>query len=64
VITLEGGYSISGQRQSVKAVLEELVQTSPSNKKDLVEKEKEEFFRVERLVHQLKEIQKRYWKSL
>ena len=64
VITLEGGYSVSGQRQSVKAVLEELVQASPSDKKDLVEKEKKEFFRVEGLVRQLKEIQKQYWKSL
>jgi acetoin utilization deacetylase AcuC-like enzyme len=64
VITLEGGYNVAAQRRSVKAVLEELSQASPLNKKDLLEKEKAEYPRIEKLLLQLKEIQKRYWKSL
>ena len=63
-ITLEGGYDVSGQSRSVKAVLKELAQASDLDKKDLLEKEKAHFPRIERLILQLKEIQKRYWKSL
>jgi acetoin utilization deacetylase AcuC-like enzyme len=64
VITLEGGYDVSGQSRSVKAVLKELAQASPLDKKDLLEKEKANYPRIERFVLQLKEIQRRYWKSL
>jgi acetoin utilization deacetylase AcuC-like enzyme len=64
VITLEGGYSISGQCQSVKAVLKELSQNSPLDKKDLLEKEKEDYPRLEQSILQIKAIQRRYWKSL
>ncbi|OGP55205.1 MAG: histone deacetylase [Deltaproteobacteria bacterium RBG_13_52_11b] len=64
VITLEGGYSISGQCQSVKAVLKELSQNSPLDKKDLLEKEKEDCPRLEQSILQIKAIQRRYWKSL
>ncbi|MBM4341352.1 MAG: histone deacetylase [Deltaproteobacteria bacterium] len=64
VITLEGGYDVSGQGRSVKAVLKELAQTSPVDKKDLMEKEAMNYPRIERLINQLKEIQKPYWKTL
>jgi acetoin utilization deacetylase AcuC-like enzyme len=64
VITLEGGYDVSGQSRSVKAVLKELAQASPLDKKDLLEKEKTNYPQIEKLLLQLKEIQKRYWKSL
>jgi acetoin utilization deacetylase AcuC-like enzyme len=64
VLTLEGGYSISGQRDSVKAVLRELVQESPLEKRDLLKKEKADTPRVERAILQIKDIQKRYWKTL
>jgi len=64
VITLEGGYDVSGQSRSVKAVLKELAQSSPLDKKDLLEKEKTNYPRMERFILQLKEIQRRYWKSL
>ncbi|MEW6374312.1 MAG: histone deacetylase [Thermodesulfobacteriota bacterium] len=64
VITLEGGYDVSGQSRSVKEVLKELAQASPLDKGDLVEKEKLNYPRMERSVLQLKEIQKQYWKSL
>jgi acetoin utilization deacetylase AcuC-like enzyme len=63
-LTLEGGYDVVGQRRSVKAVLEELSQAFPLDKKDLLEKEKADYPRIEKFLLQLKEIQKRYWKSL
>jgi acetoin utilization deacetylase AcuC-like enzyme len=64
VITLEGGYSVSGQCQSVKAVLKELSQDSPLDKRDLIEKEKVDYPGMERSILQIKEIQQRYWKGL
>jgi acetoin utilization deacetylase AcuC-like enzyme len=64
VITLEGGYSVSGQCESVKAVLKELSQNSPPDKKDLLEKENEDYPRLEQSILQIKAIQRRYWKSL
>jgi acetoin utilization deacetylase AcuC-like enzyme len=64
VMTLEGGYDILGESRSVKGVLKELVQASPVDKKELLEREKVNYSRIERLVLQLKEIQRRYWKSL
>jgi acetoin utilization deacetylase AcuC-like enzyme len=64
VLTLEGGYNVTSQRRSVKAVLEELSQASPLEKNDLLEKEKADYPRIEKFLLQLKEIQKRYWKNL
>lgn len=64
VITLEGGYDVSGQGRSVKAVLKELAQVSVLDKKDLLEKEEAQYSRIERSILQLKEIQKPYWKTL
>jgi acetoin utilization deacetylase AcuC-like enzyme len=63
VITLEGGYDVSGQGRSVKTVLKELAQTSPLDKKDLLEKEKNDYSRIGGLILQLKGIQKQYWKT-
>jgi acetoin utilization deacetylase AcuC-like enzyme len=63
-ITLEGGYDVAGQKRSVKAVLKELAQISPLDKKDLLEKEEANTSQPERFILQLKEIQRRYWKSL
>jgi acetoin utilization deacetylase AcuC-like enzyme len=64
VFTLEGGYNVAAQKRSVKAVLEELSQASPLDKKELLEKEKTDYPHIEQLLLQLKEIQKRYWRSL
>jgi acetoin utilization deacetylase AcuC-like enzyme len=64
VLTLEGGYDVSAQTRSVKAVLKELARASQINKEDLLEKEKACYSRIERLVLQIKEIQKKYWKNL
>ena len=63
-ITLEGGYDVSGQSRSVKEVLKEIAQSSPLDKKGLLEKEKANYHQIERFINQLKEIQRRYWKSL
>ena len=63
-ITLEGGYDVAGQKRSVKAVLKELAQLSPLDKRDLLEKEEANTSRTERFILQLKEIQKRYWKNI
>ncbi len=64
VLTLEGGYDIEGEKRSVNAVLRELAQASPLDKKDLMEKERVSDQRIARLTLQLSEIQRRYWKSL
>jgi acetoin utilization deacetylase AcuC-like enzyme len=64
VITLEGGYSVSGQCQSVKAVLKDLSQDSPLDKRDVLEKEKTEYAGMEGAILQIKNIQRRYWKGL
>jgi acetoin utilization deacetylase AcuC-like enzyme len=64
VLTLEGGYNVTSQRRSVKAVLEELSQALPLEKGDLLERERADFPQIEPFILQLKEIQKRYWKNL
>jgi acetoin utilization deacetylase AcuC-like enzyme len=64
VLTLEGGYNVESEKRSVKAVLEELSQGAPLDKKELIEKEKANYSRIERPLYPLIEIQKRYWKSL
>ncbi len=64
VITLEGGYDVNGQGRSVKAVLKELAGVSPNNKNELLEMEKKNYPRIERFLEQIKEIQKKYWRSL
>jgi acetoin utilization deacetylase AcuC-like enzyme len=64
VFTLEGGYNVAAQRRSVKAVLEELSQAAPFEKSDLLEKEEARYPQMEPFILQIKEIQKRYWKSL
>jgi acetoin utilization deacetylase AcuC-like enzyme len=63
-LTLEGGYSVSGECQSVKAVLNELSQEAPLDKRELLTKEKDDYPLMERSILQIKEIQKRYWKGL
>jgi acetoin utilization deacetylase AcuC-like enzyme len=64
VLTLEGGYDVSAQGRSVKAVLKELSRTSPFRKADFLEKEIASYPRVEKLIAQTKEVQKKYWKAL
>ena len=63
-LTLEGGYNVTAERRSVKAVLEELSQALPLDKTDLLEEEKAKYPGMEKFLLQLKGIQKRYWKNL
>ena len=63
-VTLEGGYDVSAQSRSVKAVLKELAQVSSADKNDLLERESTGYARIERWIEQIKGIQRRYWKSL
>jgi hypothetical protein len=44
--------------------LKELARVSPLDKKEILEKEKDNYSRIERFINQSKEIQKRYWKTL
>jgi acetoin utilization deacetylase AcuC-like enzyme len=62
--TLEGGYDVMGQSRSVEAVLKELIQDTPDEKSELIENEKKYYSRIERLILQVKEIQRRYWKTI
>jgi acetoin utilization deacetylase AcuC-like enzyme len=64
VFTLEGGYNVAAQRRSVKAVLEELSQALPLEKQGLLEQEKKDYPQIEPFILQVKEIQRRYWKTL
>lgn len=64
VITLEGGYDVNGQGRSVKGVLKELAQVSSIHKDQLLEMEKKNYPRIERFLEQIREIQRKYWKSL
>jgi acetoin utilization deacetylase AcuC-like enzyme len=64
VLTLEGGYDIEGEKRSVAAVLRELSQVSPLDKKELVDKEKKSDQRIGRLILRSSDIQRRYWKTL
>jgi len=64
VLTLEGGYDIEGEKRSVGAVLKELSQVSPLDKKELVDKERKSDRRIAQLILRLSDIQRRYWKSL
>lgn len=62
-MTLEGGYSIHGQRDSVKAVLNQLVQVSP-DEEDLTGEKSESRPSTEQTILQVKKIQEKYWKGL
>ena len=62
VITLEGGYHINGQRDSVKAVLEELADIRNSSITDLLAKANEKI--VEFALKPVLEIHRDFWKGL
>jgi acetoin utilization deacetylase AcuC-like enzyme len=62
VVTLEGGYNLEGLRDSVKAVLTELVGLSETNITDLVANADQKA--LERVTKSVIKIHQRYWKSL
>ena len=62
VITLEGGYNLTGLRESVKAVLKELAGLSETRfEKALTSEEKE---RVDRIVSMVSRAHAGFWKNL
>ena len=62
VLTLEGGYNVLGERDSVKEVLKELAGLSMANPQDLMALVNPEM--VDLLLARVKSIQSAYWKSL
>jgi acetoin utilization deacetylase AcuC-like enzyme len=62
VMTLEGGYHVRGQRDSVKAVLQELAGVKKTVAADLARTANREM--VERMLKPVLEIHRHYWKSL
>jgi len=61
-VALEGGYHIRGQRDSVKAVLKELVGEKKTDVADLIKKA--DAVMVDFALKPVIEIHKRYWKNL
>ena len=62
VITLEGGYHIEGQRDSVKRVLKELAGLSETRPMDLMKDADERV--LDQVTESVKTIHHRYWKNL
>jgi acetoin utilization deacetylase AcuC-like enzyme len=62
VFTLEGGYNVMGERDSVKEVLKELSGLSVTNPQDLMALANAEM--MDFLLARVKRIQSAYWKSL
>jgi acetoin utilization deacetylase AcuC-like enzyme len=62
VLTLEGGYNISGERDSVKEVLRELADLSATNPRDMMALANPEMIRY--LLERVKSVQSKYWESL
>jgi acetoin utilization deacetylase AcuC-like enzyme len=62
-ITLEGGYDVSAESRSVKAVLKDLAHLSHHERGDRLEKKKINDSPIERFILQINEVQRRYWKS-
>lgn len=62
VITLEGGYHVEGQRDSVKAVLEEMSGLRKSDSSDLIARANDSI--VDFAIKPVLEIHRKYWKSL
>jgi acetoin utilization deacetylase AcuC-like enzyme len=60
-LTLEGGYNLTGLRESVRAVLKELTQVSTLVESDL---QALEGASAPPIVNKVNEVQKRYWESL
>ena len=62
VITLEGGYHIEGQRDSVKAVLEEMMGVRKSDLSSLIARADDSI--VDFAIKPVLEIHNKYWKNL
>jgi len=62
VITLEGGYSLEGLRDSVKEVLKEMAGISNTNISDILAKADKDMLNF--VVERVKEVHRPYWKNL
>ena len=62
VLTLEGGYNISGESDSVKEVLRELADLSVTDPRDIMALANQEMIGF--LLERVKSVQSAYWKSL
>jgi acetoin utilization deacetylase AcuC-like enzyme len=62
IITLEGGYHIQGQSDSVKAVLKELSGKVKTDSNDLLARADRTL--VDYAIKPVKKIHSRYWKNL
>jgi acetoin utilization deacetylase AcuC-like enzyme len=62
VLTLEGGYDLEGQRESVKHVLNELAGLSKTDTKAIMAAAEAEI--LDYLVERVKKTQRQYWKSM
>ncbi len=62
VMTLEGGYHIEGERDSVKSVLRELAGLESTDIKDLISKADKRM--VDRAIAPVKEAHRNYWKDI
>jgi acetoin utilization deacetylase AcuC-like enzyme len=62
VVTLEGGYDLKGLRDSVKAVLRELVGLAETGTADLQAKADKQM--LDHVTQSVKEVYKKYWKNL
>lgn len=62
VITLEGGYHVEGERDSVKLVLKELAGVERTNTGDLISKADESI--VNFALRPVKDVHKKYWNNL
>jgi acetoin utilization deacetylase AcuC-like enzyme len=62
VLTLEGGYDLNGERDSVKEVLKELAGLNKTNPEDLTGSVMQEM--VDSVVARVKSVHGRYWKNL
>ena len=62
VLTLEGGYDLYGERDSVKEVLKELAGLNKANPTDLMACVMQEM--VDNVVARVKSVHGQYWKNL
>jgi acetoin utilization deacetylase AcuC-like enzyme len=62
ILTLEGGYDLQGERDSVKEVLKELAGLSKSNPAELAGTAMQQM--VDSVVGRVKSVHGRHWKNL
>ena len=64
VLALEGGYSSEAIQDSVTVVLQELTGQSTLDQDEMKRKEDSQYGGIAEAIEGVKEIQRRYWKSL